>query len=40
MAKSIVQQSKQNFLLNITALGQSGQSNISESGEEILRHMK
>jgi transcriptional regulator with AAA-type ATPase domain len=32
------QPSQQNFLLSIAALGQSGQTNISESDEEILRN--
>lgn len=38
MAKSVVQESKQNFSLTITALAKSGQSTISESDAEILCH--
>lgn len=35
---SIAEPPKQNFLLTIAGLGQSGQSNISDSDEEILRN--
>ncbi len=34
----IAEPPKQNFLLTVAGLGQSGQSNISESDEEILRN--